>query len=113
MAQVVSKISLFYDGTTAWFETDEEDGAAHEWRGLTFEPLRRRGHSKEGRDNDPQGVIALAVTREGVPGRSWVFPGATPDGTTGHKIKEDLRAMRLRRVLLVGDPRRYLKGRRE
>src|SRR4051794_41735844 len=29
---------VFYDGTTAWFETDEEDVAAHEWRGLTFAP---------------------------------------------------------------------------
>src|SRR4051812_7485454 len=49
---------VFYDGTTAWFETDEEDVAAHEWRGLTFEPLRRRGHSKEGRGKDPPAGVA-------------------------------------------------------
>ena len=61
-------------GGTAWFETDDEDVASHEWRGLTFEPLRKRGHSKEGRDNDPQVIVALAVTREGMPVRSWVFP---------------------------------------
>ena len=101
---------VFYDATTAWFETDEEDVAAHEWRGLTFEPLRRRGHSKEGRDNDPQVVIALAVTRDGVPVRSWVFPGATPDVTTVQKIKDDLRAMRLGRVLFVGDAGLYSKA---
>ena len=101
---------VFYDATTAWFETDEEDVAAREWRGLTFEPLRRRGHSKEGRDNDPQVVIALAVTRDGVPVRSWVFPGATPDVTTVHKIKDDLRAMRLGRVLFVGDAGLYSKA---
>jgi Transposase DDE domain len=101
---------VFYDATTAWFETDEEDVAAHEWRGLTFEPLRRRGHSKEGRDNDPQVVIALAVTRDGVPVRSWVFPGATPDVTTVRKIKDDLRAMRLGRVLFVGDAGLYSKA---
>jgi hypothetical protein len=101
---------VFYDATTAWFETDEEDVAAHEWRGLTFEPLRRRGHSKEGRDHDPQVVIALAVTRDGVPVRSWVFPGATPDVTTVHKIKDDLRAMRLGRVLFVGDAGLYSKA---
>ena len=52
---------VFYDGTTAWFETDEEDEVGETWRGLTFEGLRKRGHSKEGRDNDPQVVIALAV----------------------------------------------------
>jgi hypothetical protein len=101
---------VFYDATTAWFETDEEDVAGHEWRGLTFEPLRRRGHSKEGRDNDPQVVIALAVTRDGVPVRSWVFPGATPDVTTVRTIKDDLRAMRLGRVLFVGDAGLYSKA---
>jgi len=101
---------VFYDATTAWFETDEEDVAGHEWRGLTFEPLRRRGHSKEGRDNDPQVVIALAVTREGVPVRSWVFPGATPDVTTVRTIKADLREMRLGRVLFVGDAGLYSKA---
>jgi hypothetical protein len=101
---------VFYDGTTAWFETDEEDVAAHEWRGLTFEPLRRRGHSKEGRDHDPQVVIALAVTRDGVPVRSWIFPGATPDVTTVQAIKADLREMRLGRVLFVGDAGLYSKA---
>ena len=101
---------VFYDATTAWLETGEEDVAAHAWRGLTFEPLRRRGHSKEGRDNDPQVVIALAATREGVPVRSWAFPGATPDVTTVRKIKDDLRAMRLGRVLFVGDAGLYSKA---
>jgi hypothetical protein len=101
---------VFHDGTTAWFETDEEDVAGHEWRGLTFEPLRRRGHSKEGRDNDPQVVIALAVTREGVPVRSWIFPGATPDVATVQAIKADLQEMRLGRVLFVGDAGLYSKA---
>ena len=78
--------------------------------GLTFAPLRRRGHSKEGRDNDPQVVIALAVTRDGVPVRSWVFPGTTPDVTTVRTIKDDRRAMRLGRVLLVGDAGLYSKA---
>lgn len=94
---------VFYDATTAWFETDEEDLAEHHWRGLSFAPLRQRGHSKEGRDNDPQVVIALAVTREGVPVRSWIFPGNTPDVTTVKRIKDDLRTMRLGRTLFVGD----------
>ena len=101
---------VFYDGTTAWFECDEEDVACQEWRGLTFEPLRRRGHSKEGRDNDPQVVIALAVTRDGVPVRSWIFPGNTPDVTTVRTIKDDLRAMRLGRVLFVGDAGLYSRA---
>jgi hypothetical protein len=101
---------VFYDATTAWFECDEEDVAGQGWRGLTFEPLRQRGHSKEGRDNDPQVVIALAVTRDGVPVRSWIFPGATPDVTTVRTIKDDLRAIRLGRVLFVGDAGLYAKA---
>jgi hypothetical protein len=100
---------VFYDATTAWFATDEEDIAAHAWRGLTLPPLRQRGHSKEGRDNDPQVIVGLAVTRDGVPIRSWVFPGNTPDVTTVARIKDDLRAMRLGRVLFVGDAGLYSK----
>jgi Transposase DDE domain len=121
---------VFYDATTAWFACGEEDVASHEWRGLSFEPLRKRGHSKEGRDNrrqqaadpsarqrasgdargDPQVVVALAVTRDGVPVRSWVFPGNTPDVTTVQTIKDDLRTMRLGRVLFVGDAGLYSRA---
>jgi hypothetical protein len=101
---------VFYDATTAWFECDEEDVASHEWRGLTFAPLRKRGHSKEGRDNDPQVVVALAVTRDGMPVRSWVLPGDTADVTTVERIKEDLRQMRLGRALFVGDAGLYARA---
>lgn len=64
---------IFYDTTTAYFEVDEPDEDAQEWAGRLYAPLRRRGHSKEGRDNQPQVIIALAVTRDGMPVRSWVF----------------------------------------
>jgi Transposase DDE domain len=101
---------VFYDATTAWFECDEEDVARHEWRGLTFAPLRRRGHSKEGRDNDPQVIIALAVTRDGMPVRSWVLPGDTADVTTVQRIKDDLRQLRLGRALFVGDAGLYARA---
>jgi hypothetical protein len=101
---------VFYDATTAWFECDDEDVAPESWRGLTFAPLRKRGHSKEGRDNDPQVIIALAVTRDGVPVRSWVLPGDTADVTTVARIKEDLRQMRLGRALFVGDAGLYARA---
>jgi hypothetical protein len=100
---------VFYDATTAWFECDQEDVTPEIWRGLTFAPLRKRGHSKEGRDNDPQVIIALAVTRDGVPVRSWVLPGDTADVTTVQRIKEDLRQMRLGRALFVGDAGLYAR----
>jgi hypothetical protein len=101
---------IFYDATTAWFECDEEDVASHQWRGLTFAPLRKRGHSKEGRDNDPQVIIALAVTRDGMPVRSWVLPGDTADVTAVQRIKEDLRQLRLGRALFVGDAGLYARA---
>ncbi len=101
---------VFYDATTAWFECDQEDVAPESWRGLTFAPLRKRGHSKEGRDNDSQVIIALAVTRDGVPVRSWVLPGDTADVTTVERIKQDLRQMRLGRALFVGDAGLYAQA---
>jgi transposase len=48
-------------------------------------------------------VVALAVTREGLPVRSWVFPGNTTDVTTVKKVKRDLKGWNLGRALFVGD----------
>ncbi len=97
----------FYDTTTAYFEIDDPDEGEQDWAGRLYAPLRRRGHSKEGRDNQPQVIIALAVTRDGMPVRSWVLPGDTADVSTVARIKEDLRAWRLRRCLFVGDAGMY------
>jgi transposase len=81
---------VFYDTTTASFSIDYED------------PFRAFGHSKEGTWS-PQIVVALAVTREGLPVRSWVFPGNTSDATTIKKIRDDLRGWKLGRALFVAD----------
>lgn len=83
---------IFYDTTTASFSVDyaDEDGP------------RQYGHAKEG-IWAPQVVVALAVTREGIPVRSWVFPGNTADVSTVKKIKEDLRGWNLGRALFVAD----------
>jgi hypothetical protein len=98
---------IFYDTTTAYFEIDEEDEAEQEFAGRLYAPLRRRGHNKEGRDNQPQVIIALAVTRDGMPVRSWVLPGNTADVATVARIKQDLHAWRLGRCLFVGDAGMY------
>ena len=68
-----------------------------------YPPLRKRGHSKNGRGDVPQLVVGLAVTRDGLPVRSWVFPGNTADVTTVEKVKQDLRGWRLGRCVFVGD----------
>ena len=94
---------IFYDTTSVHFEIDEEDEDETTNLGRTYEPLRKRGHSKNGRTDAPQIVVGMAVTRDGLPVRSWVFPGNTGDVTTIEKVKADLRGWRLGRCVLVGD----------
>jgi hypothetical protein len=94
---------IFYDTTSLHFEVDEEDAATQVRKGRAYEPLRKRGHSKNGRGDAPQIVVGLAVTRDGLPVRSWVFTGETNDVTTVAKVKEDLRGWRLGRCVFVGD----------
>ncbi|MGH9896658.1 MAG: IS1634 family transposase, partial [bacterium] len=95
---------IFYDTTSLHFEVDEEDegGGEHdEVQGSraagarTYRAVRKRGKSKNGRDDAPQIVVGLAVTREGFPVRHWVFPGNTVDVTTVEKVKADLKGWRL------------------
>ena len=83
---------IFYDTTSLHFETDEEDA-----------DLRKRGHSKNGRSDAPQIVVGMAVTRDGLPIRHWIFPGNTVDVTTVKQVKEDLRGWHLGRCMFVGD----------
>jgi transposase len=94
---------IFYDTTSLHFEVDEEDAAELFKQERRYKPLRKRGYSKNGRDDAPQIVIGLAVTREGLPVRWWVFPGHTSDVTTVEQVKADLRGWRLGRCVFVGD----------
>ena len=94
---------IFYDTTSLHFEIDEEDEAELNRQGRSFDPLRKRGYSKNGREDAPQIVIGLAVTREGLPVRWWVFPGNTSDVSTVEQVKADLRGWRLGRCVFVGD----------
>lgn len=94
---------LFYDTTSLHFEIDEEDEATQIKGDRSYPPQRKRGYSKNGRDDAAQIVIGLAVTRDGLPVRSWVFPGNTADVATVEKVKEDLRGWRLGRCVFVGD----------
>ena len=94
---------IFYDTTSLHFEVDEEDQAELGKRERRYPAQRKRGHSKNGRDDAPQIVIGLAVTRDGLPVRSWVFPGNTADVTTVERVKNDLGGWRLGRCVFVGD----------
>lgn len=86
---------LYFDTTTAYFEIDDEDEGE--------EGFRKKGHSKDKRPDLPQVVIGLAVTREGIPVRCWVWPGNTPDMSVLSQVKKDLIGWKLGRVITVLD----------
>lgn len=82
---------LFFDTTTTYAECEEEEG------------IRQYGHSKDKRPDWPQVVIGLAVTKEGLAGRCWIFPGATQDMPTVERVKSDLLGGKLSRLIWVMD----------
>ena len=102
---------IFFDTTSTYWETEpseqtpeEEDDGQHAGEAGGDEgPLRRLGHSKDHRPDLPQVVIGLAVTREGVPVRCWVWPGNTNDQTVVKEVKDDLNGWRLGRAIYVVD----------
>jgi len=95
---------LFFDTTSTYFERDDEDEPGEGERdGQAREGFRRYGKSKDHRDDLPQIVIGLAVTRTGIPVRVWCWPGNTQDQTVLAEVKDDLRAWKLGRVITVVD----------
>jgi hypothetical protein len=89
---------IFYDTTSASFSIDAEDEPERHPNAT----LRKFGHSKEG-FWAPQVLVALAVTREGVPVRSWVLPGNIADVSTVEMVRSDLRGWNLGRAMFVAD----------
>jgi Transposase DDE domain len=118
---------IFFDTTSTYFETgaaDEEvprdwrgektagqDGAGGNQAGSGDEEhppgkpggFREYGKSKDSRDDLPQVVIGLAVTREGIPVRVWCWPGNTGDSALIRQVKTDMRDWSLGRVIWVAD----------
>jgi transposase len=88
---------VFYDTTTVAFSIDMADEETED-----NQALRQYGRPKSGKWS-VQMVVALAVTRQGLPVRSWVFPGNTADMATVIKVKQDLKGWKLCRALFVGD----------
>jgi hypothetical protein len=101
---------VFVDTTSTYWELEiaaelaetaadgeDDDGLPEE------EGARLFGHSKDYRDDLPQVVIAMAVTRDGIPVRCWTFPGDTADQKIIRKVKDDLAGWNLRRLVWVAD----------
>jgi hypothetical protein len=99
---------VFVDTTSAYWEcgvADElaEEAADDEVSVPEENAARVFGHSKDHRDDLPQVVIGMAVTRDGIPVRCWAFPGDTSDQEIIRRIKDDLDGWNLRRLVWVAD----------
>ena len=122
---------IFFDTTSTYFETEDPDEPV--WRdpnghrlpdppadpsdggtdGGTGEPVpdgaaakagfRTYGKSKDSRDDLPQVIVGMAVTRDGIPVRVWCWPGNTADSPLIRQVKDDLRDWTLGKVIWVAD----------
>src|SRR3954470_2543899 len=99
-------------GNAAEGEQDRE-GAEDEANKVGF---RTYGKSKDSRDDLPQIVIGMAVTRDGIPVRVWCWPGNTADSALIRQVKDDMRDWTLSKIVWVADRgfssqanRRYLR----
>jgi hypothetical protein len=119
---------LFFDTTSTYFEVGEADEpVARDEHGRVqpdaqpCDPIRdsgfrAHGKSKDHRDDLPQVVVGMAVTRQGIPVRVWCWPGNYSDSALIRQVKDDMRDWSLARVIWVADRgfssadnRRYLQ----
>jgi hypothetical protein len=107
---------LFFGTTSTYFELEEADEeTARNWRGektadgeddadpAKAAGFRTHGKSKDSRDDLPQIVIGMAVTRQGIPVRVWCWPGNTADPALIRQVKADMRDWALGKVIWVAD----------
>ena len=87
------KIGLvFYDVTTLYFETDEDDG------------FREKGWSKDGKHTLPQVVLGLLVSKDGYPLSYSLFNGSQYEARTMIPIVEDfVNRFELKDFVVVAD----------
>ena len=119
---------LFFDTTSTYFELEEpdepvarndagrrlDDGPDHGDAKQTG--FRTYGKSKDSRDDLPQIVVGMAVTRDGIPVRCWCWPGNASDQTVIRQVKDQMRDWTLAKIVWVTDRgfsseenRRYLR----
>jgi hypothetical protein len=119
---------LFFDTTSTYFEVEEADEpvarddhgqpVADTGSGATGKAsaFRTFGKSKDHREDLPQVLVGMAVTRDGIPVRVWSWPGNTSDSTLIRQVRDDMRSWNLARIVWVADRgfasaenRRYLQ----
>jgi hypothetical protein len=111
---------LFFDTTSTYFQTEDADEpAARDTHGNPAggkdtgggdtagdgrdAGFRAFGNSKDYRDDLPQIVIGMAVTRDGIPVRVWCWPGNTADSALIRQVRDDMRHWCLSKVIWVAD----------
>jgi transposase len=107
---------LFFDTTSTYFDIGEADEpAARDTTGRVLPDghrdaqvareagFRSYGKSKDHRDDLPQVVIGMAVTRQGIPVRVWSWPGSTGDSALIRQVRDDMHDWNLARVVWVAD----------
>jgi hypothetical protein len=103
---------LFFDTTSTYFELAEPDSPiARDERGTPLDGedaqdgigFRTYGKSKDSRDDLPQIVIGMAVTRDGIPVRCWCWPGNASDQALIRQVKDDMRDWTLSKIVWVTD----------
>jgi hypothetical protein len=118
---------LFFDTTSTYFELEEADEPVardsggrllpgDEAEGADKAGFRTYGKSKDSRDDLPQIIIGMAVTRDGIPVRCWCWPGNASDQVLIRQVKDDMRDWTLAKIVWVADRgfasagnRRYLR----
>jgi hypothetical protein len=95
---------------------DSGDEGTTGGNGQAMAGFRVFGKSKDHRDDLPQIVIGMAVTRTGIPVRVWCWPGNTADSALIRQVKDDMRDWTLAKIVWVADRgftsranRRYLR----
>jgi transposase len=102
---------VYFDATTLYFESFNEDSGE--------DAIKKNGYSKDGKFNQPQVVLALLVTKQGLPVGYKAFSGDTFFQTTlrdsvslhdGHtlipaiqEIKDELQGVSLDKIVYVAD----------
>jgi len=89
---------IYFDATTLYFESFNEDVDSDE------EAIRKNGYSKDGKFNQPQVVLALLVTKQGLPIGYKAFSGDTFDGhTLIPSLKEIENEFKVDNIVYVAD----------
>ena len=92
---------IFFDATTLYFESFTEDIDNPEDKD---EAIRKNGYSKDGKFNQPQVVLALLVTKQGLPVGYKAFSGDTFDGhTIIPSLKEIEDEFKVDKIVYVAD----------